>query len=70
LDALTERQAHQAAEAEAQLREARLALAEGMPLDAVAQVMYVALASLRQIYEHPDREAVVQAVFSEFCVGK
>jgi tRNA modification GTPase len=70
LGALTERQAHQAAEAEAALYLARAAIADNMPLDAVAQVAYGALASLRQIYEHADREDVVQAVFSGFCVGK
>jgi tRNA modification GTPase len=70
LDALTERQAAQAAQAAAALGEARAALAAGLPLDAVAMDMYSAVAALRQVYEHPDREAVVQAVFSGFCVGK
>jgi tRNA modification GTPase len=70
LDALTERQAAQAAQAQAALEQARETLAGGMALDAVAVDMYGAVAALRQVYEHPDRETVVQAVFSGFCVGK
>jgi tRNA modification GTPase len=70
LDSLTQRQSVQAAAAEAALGQACAALEEGLPLDAAAQDIYVAVAALRQVYEHPDREAVVQAVFSGFCVGK
>jgi tRNA modification GTPase len=70
LDSLTQRQASQAGKAQAVLEAAQEALTSGLPLDAAAQDMYAGITALRQIYEHPDREAVVQAVFSGFCVGK
>ena len=52
------------------LERARQALADGMPQDAVAQDLQSARRALHGVYEHSDHQAVIDRIFSRFCVGK
>jgi len=45
-------------------------LAQDLPWDLVAQDLHEARWALHQVYEQPDRQAVVDAIFRNFCVGK
>ncbi|HIS67919.1 MAG TPA: tRNA uridine-5-carboxymethylaminomethyl(34) synthesis GTPase MnmE [Candidatus Gallacutalibacter stercoravium] len=66
----TERQCAAAGEALSCLREALGALWDGMTLDAVTVSLDGALQALLELTGQRASEAVVQQVFSHFCVGK
>jgi len=70
LAAFSDRQAGRIEAAGEVLETAVQSLELGMPLDAVAQDLYRAVEELRGVYEHSDRQAVIDEVFSSFCVGK
>ena len=70
LAAFGERQAARLEQSLEHLELARETLAGELPLDAVAQDLYAAVEALRGVYEHSDRQAVIDQVFSGFCVGK
>lgn len=70
LAAFNERQTTRIADSMQHVDDAAVALADDMPLDAVAADLYLARAALHGIYEQPDRDAVIAQVFSRFCVGK
>jgi tRNA U34 5-carboxymethylaminomethyl modifying GTPase MnmE/TrmE len=41
-----------------------------MPLDAVAADLHEARRRLTAVYAQPERETVIEQIFSHFCVGK
>ena len=66
----TERQKADAQKALTLIEEARLALDAGVTLDAVTVVIEDAIDSLLELTGERVTEAVVDKVFSQFCVGK
>ena len=66
----TERQRDCAARCLACLREAEEALRMGMPLDAAAVSLDGAIGAILELTGERTTEAVVDEVFSRFCVGK
>ncbi|MCH7471487.1 tRNA uridine-5-carboxymethylaminomethyl(34) synthesis GTPase MnmE [bacterium] len=70
MQSFSERQAQRIREARDLLRGGRKALAAGIPMDAVASDIAQAREALHGIYEHADRGAVIECIFSSFCVGK
>lgn len=66
----TERQRDCAVRALAALREAQEALAAGLTLDAVTVSVEAAVQALLELSGQRATEAVVDAVFARFCVGK
>ncbi len=66
----TERQRHEAARAKAALQEAEEALLSGMTLDAVTVCVEDALHALYALTGERASDAVIDQVFSQFCVGK
>ncbi len=66
----TERQRDVARRALAGVEEALAALAAGMTLDAVTVSLEGAVGDLLELTGERATEAVVDAVFSQFCVGK
>lgn len=70
LSSFSKRQAGQVEQALAALTQASSALQAAMPLDAVATDLYIAKSALHGIYEHEDKESVINQIFSGFCVGK
>jgi tRNA modification GTPase len=68
--AFSNRQAQQIEQALKGLISARNALSEKIPLDAIAADLYEARLALHAVFEHADRYAVIDQVFSNFCVGK
>lgn len=70
LAAFSRRQAQCLEAGAAQLRQALSACEAGLPLDAVAQDLYTARHALFGVYEQEDPTAVIEQIFSSFCVGK
>lgn len=66
----TERQRREAEKARDALREAKSALLSGMTLDAVTVCVEDALNALFSLTGERAAEAVIDQVFSQFCVGK
>ena len=66
----TERQREEARRAKESLEEAERALKIGMTLDAVTVSLEGAVASLLELTGEKVTDAVVDEVFSRFCVGK
>lgn len=70
LAAFSQRQAHCLEQAARELQRAAESCQAGLPLDAVAQDLYSARRALFGVYEQEDPIAVIEQIFSTFCVGK
>ncbi len=70
LDSFSQRQAGQIVAARDALRAACVALMSGIAMDAASMDIYRARELLHGIYEQSDRDAVVNTIFGDFCVGK
>jgi tRNA modification GTPase len=68
--AFNARQAQSVCQAAEALRRCLGTLGGGMPLDAVAADLHEARRRLTAVYAQPERETVIEQIFSHFCVGK
>jgi tRNA modification GTPase len=70
LASFNERQSGCIARALEALDAARTATQSRQPFDIIAAELYRSIGALSAVYEQADHNAVIETVFSSFCVGK